>query len=276
MATWRKTLSHEIAEKYLDTPSIREIPIFPDETNANHRISGISNEDKMDTEGERDYDIRFHAVAPALNEPIKLIINLEAQNKQNPGYPILKRAIYQGSRLISAQYGVEFSGSDFKNLKKVYSIWVLPSPNKSEQNVIERYSIVRDIIEGARKEAIQNYDLMTIVMVYLGDPQKPSGVKIIDLLSVLLSNELDAEVKLKTLETEYGISVTYRIKEEVLKMCNLSDAIEQKGIDVQAKIIEGFMRKLNISLDEALKIPELSEKKRNSVATPIVDCFHER
>lgn len=56
-------------------------------------------------------------------------------------------------------------------------------------------------------------------------------------------------------------------------MCNLSDAIEQrgiekgieKGIDIQAKIVEGFMRKLNIPLEEALEIPGLSDKEKNAI-----------
>jgi len=264
---------HEIAEKYLDTPHLRAVPVFPDETNANRRVRGISNEDKLGTEGKRDYDILFNAAANAAEEVIKLIINLEAQNKQNPGYPILKCAIYQGSRLISAQYGVEFLGSDFKNLKKVYSIWILPSPNRSEQNTIEKYNMVRNVLCGARNEPVQNYDLMTIIIVYLGDPQKSSEVEILHLLSVLLSNELAAEEKLKTLETKFGISITYEIKEEVINMCNLSDAIEQrgiekgieKGIDIQAKIVEGFMRKLNIPLEEALEIPGLSDKEKNAI-----------
>ena len=52
-------------------------------------------------------------------------------------------------------------------------------------------------------------------------------------------------------------------------MCNLSDAIEQrgieKGIDIQAKIVEGFMRKLNIPLEEALEIPGLSDKEKTAI-----------
>lgn len=129
--------------------------------------------------------------------------------------------------------------------------------------------MVRNVLCGARNEPVQNYDLMTIIMVYLGDTHKSSEVEILHLLSVLLSNELAAEEKLKTLETKFGISITYEIKEEVINMCNLSDAIEQrgieKGIDIQAKIVEGFMRKLNIPLEEALEIPGLSDKEKNAI-----------
>ena len=271
----------EIAEKYLDTPHIREIPMFPGETNANRRISGISNEDKSATEGERDYDILFNAVAPSLGDLIRLIINLEAQNKPNPGYPIPKRGIYQGCRLISAQYGVEFSGSDFQNLKKVYSIWILPQPNKGEQNVIEKYSIVREVLCGSREEPVRNYDLMTIIMVYLGDPGQPSESEIIRLLSVLLSHELTADEKLTTLETEFSIPVTYEIKEEVANMCNLSDAIEQKsraegeakgeakgraeGYDAQARMVEKYMKEMNRSQEEAFAFFEFSDIEKNAI-----------
>ena len=40
------------------------------------------------------------------NEPLYYVhINLEAQNDFNPGYPLLKRAVYYCVRMISSQYG---------------------------------------------------------------------------------------------------------------------------------------------------------------------------
>lgn len=267
----------DIAEKYLDTPRVREIPMFPGETNANRRISGIGNEDKSATEGERDFDILFNAVAPLFDKPIKLIINLEAQNNQHPGYPITTRAFYQGSRLISSQYSIEFSGSDFKNLKKVYSIWILPNPNKGEQNVIEKYSIVRELLCGSREEPVRNYDLMTVIMVYLGDPKQPSDSEIVRLLSVLLSHKLTADEKLTTLEKEFEIPVTYEIKEEVANMCNLSDALVQQGdvigykrgveekYDAQAKMVGQFMKMSNCSLEEVFAKFDFSDIEKNAI-----------
>ena len=40
------------------------------------------------------FDIRFTVIAPGTGEEIKLIINLEAQNDYNPGYPLLKRGVF--------------------------------------------------------------------------------------------------------------------------------------------------------------------------------------
>ena len=70
----------------------------------------------------------FFAVAPVSGELIRLIINIEAQNDYYPGYPLIKRGLYYCSRMISAQYGTEFTGSHYEQIKKVYSIWICINP----------------------------------------------------------------------------------------------------------------------------------------------------
>ena len=59
------------------------------------------------------YDIQFEAVIPSKqmesdqNTPsekrLRLIINLESQAEDNPGYPLIKRALYYCSRLMARQ-----------------------------------------------------------------------------------------------------------------------------------------------------------------------------
>ena len=60
------------------------------------------------TEGTTAFDIRFVAYASDTKEPIKIIVNIEAQKKHNPGYSLVKRGVFHGSRLMSSQYSVEF------------------------------------------------------------------------------------------------------------------------------------------------------------------------
>ena len=60
------------------------------------------------------------------NKPIKILINIEAQNSTNPsklGYHIDNRIIFYLARMISAQKEVEFTHSEYDNLKDVRSIW---------------------------------------------------------------------------------------------------------------------------------------------------------
>ena len=73
-------------------------------------------------EGSSIYDIRFLATAPSSGEPIQLIIGIEAQNEFDPSYPLIKRAIYYCSRMITAQKGTEFVHSEYQKIKKVVGL----------------------------------------------------------------------------------------------------------------------------------------------------------
>ncbi|MCI9144238.1 MAG: hypothetical protein HFH87_16730, partial [Lachnospiraceae bacterium] len=142
----------EIAGKYIEgTPQVGEVAVAPDESNRVSMIQGAGNEDTSLTEGTVNYDIRFLATAPVSGELIRLIINIEAQNDFYPGYPLIKRGIYYCSRMISAQYGTEFTNSHYENIKKVYSIWICMNPPKNRENSITRYYIAEENLAGSVK-----------------------------------------------------------------------------------------------------------------------------
>jgi len=139
----------EIAEKYIEgQPQVGEVPVAPGETNA-PMIHGISGEDASPNEGTVTYDIRFRATAPGTGEPITLIVNVEAQNDFYPGYPLVKRGIYYGSRMISAQYGTDFTQAHYEKIKKVYSVWICTNPPKGRTNSITRYAFHEDNLVGS-------------------------------------------------------------------------------------------------------------------------------
>ncbi len=255
---------NDIAEKYIEgTPQIAELPVLPDETNATNgtMITGAKNEDATLTEGTVTYDIRFLAVAPCSGELLRLIINVEAQNNFYPGYPILKRSIYYCSRMISAQYGTEFTDSHYEKIKKVYSIWICTHPPKYRENTITQYSITEKNIIGRISEKNENYDLMTAVMICLGksDGENYSGV--LKLLDVLLSSEKDPEEKCRILENEFGIEMTKNLESEVSELCNLSQGIVNQTI---VDAIRSLMETLKLTVEQAmiaLKIPEADRPK---------------
>ena len=92
--------------------------------------------------GTATYDIRFRAIAPSSGEPIGLIVNVGAQNDFYPGYPLTKRGIC--CRMISSQYGREFTGSHYEKLKKVYSSWICMNPPRRRENTITRYHLTEE------------------------------------------------------------------------------------------------------------------------------------
>ena len=113
----------EIAERYIEgIPQIAEAAVNPDEDGyeGSEQIRGAKNEDSTIQEGTITYDIRFLAIVPGTGETIRLIINVEAQNDFYPGYPIIKRALYYCSRMISSQYGPEFTETHYEKIRKVF------------------------------------------------------------------------------------------------------------------------------------------------------------
>ncbi len=218
----------DIEEKYIEgTPEIGSVGVHSDQTNA--KITGMSNEDISVNEGKIVYDIRFYAYAPKNNELIKLILNVEAQNQYNRTYPLIKRGIYYGSRMISSQYGTEFTNSHYEDIKKVYSIWICPKPPKDKQNTVERYSIKKDNLIGKSYEAEQNYDLLNVIMIHLGDENSANHKDVIRMLDVLLSDKKTAAEKIHVLEENYNIPMTDNLFGEVENVCNLSTGIYLDG-----------------------------------------------
>ena len=51
------------------------------------------------------------------------------------------------------------------------------------------------------------------------------------LLAVMLSHRLGVEEKKRILEHSYGIAMTEKLEKEMNLMCNLSDLIEERGIE---------------------------------------------
>ena len=252
----------EIAEKYIEgTPQVGEVAVAPDESNCVSVIQGAGNEDTSLTEGTVFYDIRFLAIAPVSGELIRLIINIEAQNDFYPGYPLIKRGIYYCSRMVSAQYGTEFTNSHYENIKKVYSIWICMNPPKSRENSITRYYIAEENLAGSVKERKADYDLMAAVMICLGK-EEDSGTDLLKLLNVLLSTETGSQDKCQILEEDFHIRMTQTLESEVSLMCNLSKGVEEKGIEKgrQEGIIAMVSALKDLQIADSIILNKIQEK----------------
>ena len=155
--------------------------------------------------------------------------DIEAQGDYYPGYPLPKRGIYYCCRMISAQYGTEFTNSNYQDIKKVYSIFIAIRPPVNRQNTITRYRIVEEDMVGYVREPARNYALMTLLMICLGKPED-TDCDILKLLDVLLSNDIEVAEKRQVLENDFGIPMTQELEGGLNDMCNLGIAIEREGI----------------------------------------------
>ena len=200
----------------------------------NRKVIGQEREDRIDGEGGIFYDIRFPLVLPD-GEIQKIIINLEAQRKSNPGYSLVKRGIFYDARLLSAQLGTEFfnDGSDsrqYDNLKKVYSIWICMDCPENKRDSIMSYELQPKIVYDGTGKAAADYgfDLLNVTLIHLSGNPDRSRNRLIEMLDTLLG-AMDVESKKQKLQDKFDIPMTMEINQEVAKMCNLSEGIWETG-----------------------------------------------
>ena len=174
-------------------------------------------------------------VEPGLSNP-KIIINVEAQRKSNPGYSIVNRGIFYIARLLSAQLNTEFTnnGSDsaqYDNMKKVYSIWICMDCPEDKRDSIVSYSLKPEILyQGNNHLNIDyTYDYISVVVVHLGGNPECSQNQLIGMLDTLLS-EMDVKTKKQKLQEEFQLPMTVEIDQEVSDMCNLSLGLWEEAV----------------------------------------------
>lgn len=195
-------------------------------------ITGMANEDKVPGEGEITYDIKFYVITPD-KQKAKIIVNVEAQNKYNPGYDIVTRGVFYCARMLSSQLDKEFTPRNYDDIKKVYSIWIcLKIVPKYAEYTMTRYRMKKEDLFGHMPDK-NRYDLLETIMICLGrDESRENGNTLHGMLSTLLSQKLTPEEKETILEEEYNFVTSVELKGGIEQMCNLSEGIEQKGIEI--------------------------------------------
>lgn len=209
-------------------PEISSERIEPGYTNS--RITGEMNEDKIPDEGAVFFDIRFSVRIGEIRRQIKLIINIEAQKDFYPGYDIVTRGIFYGSRLISSQLGTEFSHSHYDDIKKVYSIWICMNAPAAIGNAISKYSIKKTDYVSGIPDRVKGYDKLSVIIICLNETSENQS-QLTAMLNTLLSSRLPVKEKIQNLENKFQIKVNNDLGKELNQMCNLSDLVEERGME---------------------------------------------
>ena len=254
-------------------PEVATTPVYPgsvrnkneagtEKDTGAEAISGRSTEDKVPNEGTVTYDIRFHLITPE-KEKIKIIVNVEIQKNFYPGYDLVTRALFYCARMLSAQMDTEFTAENYDGIKKVYSIWLCLDAPDYLADTITQYSIRPESIVGEIKGKAR-YDLMSAVMICLnGKSYENKKTPLHGLLGTIFSEDLSSREKEMILNQDYEIETTRIVKEGMSKMCNLSDAIEERGIKrgEEKKLMELVCRKLLKGKSLSVIAEELEEEE---------------
>ena len=128
--------------------------------------------------------------------------------------------------------------------------------------------------------------MLTVVMIYTADDFMDLQNDIIKMLSVLLSRNLAAKERMSILEDSFDIAMTEKVKQEVDKMCNLSQGVRAYGraegealgivkgeamgiakgeLKERLKNVKAIMDSLKVSALEAMNILKFSPEEQQKL-----------
>ena len=246
-------------------------------------IDGMNTEDTSKEEGKVFFDIRFYVRFPQEDELVKMLINVEAQNEvENLSYDIVTRGIYYCARMISSQKQREFVKSEYEKIKKVYSIWVCTRCKEEyRKDTITSYSFEQTNDVGNYPDK-DKYDLMTVVVIGLAEEVAGASseeLKLHRLLETFFASALSKTEKRDIVENEYRIPYNEDIERSVEEMCNASQGVLNKGIDIGTEkgieigVIKGKIEayhEIGMSASEIADKINISEKEVNDIISEFV------
>ena len=230
--------------------------------NESHQIFPRENE-VIRKSGKIIYDLLFTSRLPGSDDYIDLIINVEVQRDSYPRssdgirYPILKRGIFYSCSAIVKEQGRIFNSDNYQDLKKVVSIWINTNPPKAIQNSMNKYQFQEEhVVGGMYKEKVEDYDLIEIVVMNLGEDE---NFEKLGALNELFVKRGSSEEIYRNLKEKYGIEVYEETRGEVSKMCNLGEGLIE---DEKISCIKTLMETMDTSYDVVADLLRLSEEDK--------------
>lgn len=219
-------------------------------------IEGMSSEDKTINEGNIYYDILFQVTYPGEDgRSIGMYINLEMQKNYYPGYPLEMRGAYYAARRFSSQLKSINHNTNYGCLKKVYSIWLcVGNVPDNEANTVTLYQTGKYDIIGSVNRDQNIYAMMDVIIIRLNDKKEPED-HVLKLLQTLCSDRLDKTQKIESLKQQ-GIKLEDTILKGVEYMCNLSDLIEERGMEKAERRFAIKLFKNGYSVEEAAEMTD--------------------
>ena len=174
-----------------------------------------------------EMDLCFYVREPmGLNLPSWQLVDVEFQNRENPGYDLMKRASYYVASMIYMQYGRNFAKSDYNMLWKSTSIWLCPCKGDSQA---WRYRMSGERLVGDASIEVEDCDVMRIVKIRFNPNGERHPSPMIGMLQTLFSSTLSLEEKIRCLKDRYGITIEKT--QEMEEMIDLSEYYIEYGYE---------------------------------------------
>ena len=201
-----------------------------------------------------------------------ILVNIEAQKDEPSSYYIQNRAVFYACRMVSSQKERDFTGMNYNDIKKVYTIWICMNQKENSLNYLH---LTNEKLMG--KTAIEKAgDLIHIILLGLAKnlPPYTEENKLHGLLGALFTNELTADEKISIIESEYNIEAKNELRKDVRKVSGLGESLVESAAEEaweQGLELGGKQREIKfiISMNEKgytiEQIADVTEKSKEEV-----------
>ena len=201
-----------------------------------------------------------------------ILVNIEAQKDEPSSYYIQNRTVFYACRMVSSQKERDFTGMNYNDIKKVYTIWICMNQKENSLNYLH---LTNEKLMG--KTAIEKAgDLIHIILLGLAKnlPPYTEKNKLHRLLGALFTNELTADEKISIIESEYNIEAKNELRKDVRKVSGLGESLVESAAEEaweQGLELGGKQREIKfiISMNEKgytiEQIADVTEKSKEEV-----------
>jgi hypothetical protein len=216
--------------------------------NSNPRVLGENTQARLNANGFVEFDMYIRARIPGTVKAV--MIDLEGQKKLHPGYSLVTRGIVNLAAAITMQKGIEYTGTNYSSVIKVYSVWILLNPARKMRGCSNIWAFQpkeKDNPLAVRKEL---YDKMDLILIALGDEKaedKDIKATAANLLTVVFSSHKSIEEKRRILKEKFGFQSDELFESEVNTMFHYSEVYLERGIE------QGIERGMKRGLERGMK-----------------------
>jgi len=266
-----KGYSWQEVEDFIEVESITgATEVSPGRTNT--KIRRDSTEFCHLNEKTSIFDLAFRAKNPLISTEdiqINLHIDIESQKTYTPGYPVEKRGMYYLARRLSSQLSLVMQGTNYNQLTKCYSIWICRDDIPEEDRYsISVYEMVNTKNTAPNAVARENYDLMTLVVIKLGNEvyngdKEDEGYDLLRFLNAIMYPH--KEDFMDTVSEYIDYSEAEGLWKEVRDMVNWKELIYEGVTDeVTRKVTKELTEKVTKEVTERTK-KEITERVTEAV-----------
>ncbi len=127
--------------------------------------------------------LSFRTLAPEKKGIISFAVHVDTER----GLPPVSQGMYECTEFISRQNGTG-------PLQKVYAIWICVNLTQEDRNTLSLLRLSQSTLTGSIQVPKEAYDLMSVVLISLGDPGDVSN-DTLGMLDILFSDRIVSEAE---------------------------------------------------------------------------------